>query len=277
MPEMPEVRTVSSDMNKLLKNKIIESVEVLRNKTIVGTTPKIFKDELKNAKILSITNIGKWIIFNLKEKYTILSHLRMTGKYFYYKNKEKATKHAHVLINFIDGSQLQFEDYRGFGTMELKNKDTFKDEKPISLLAPEPQNLDSVEFWNKLQKSRRAIKTLILDQSVVLGFGNIYVDETLWELKIHPETPGNKITKKQAEKILEFGAFIMDWSTKLGGSSISTYGSVNNKPGNFAQHLKIFRKNGQRCERCKKIIEKIRVGGRGTHFCPNCQIKHFLN
>ncbi|NQZ66127.1 MAG: bifunctional DNA-formamidopyrimidine glycosylase/DNA-(apurinic or apyrimidinic site) lyase [Mycoplasmatales bacterium] len=273
MPELPEVRTVSRALNEAVKDRVISNVKVFREKTIVGTSPKKLILAVGDAKIERVTNIGKWIVYLLDNDKVLLSHLRMTGKYYYYKDKQKPTKHTHVVFDFKDGSQLHFEDYRGFGTLELKDKKDYLDVKPLSKLAEEPQNMNYIHFWDKLQKSRRAIKTLILDQTIVLGFGNIYVDETLWELRIHPETPGNQISQKQAKDILKFGTYIMDWSTSLGGSTVSTYSSINNIEGSFSQYLKIFRKDGKPCPRCKSTIVKTKVNGRGTHTCPECQVK----
>ncbi len=271
MPEMPEVRTVSKDMDTLINGKTIKRVKVFTNKIIKDNTPKEFEALLKGETITKVTNIGKWIVVHLSNDKVYLSHLRMTGRYNMYNKETKPGPHTHISFLFTDRTELQFDDPRRFATAHIRTKDTLFTTKPISILAPEPDASQTDYFFNKINKSSRAIKTLVLDQSIILGYGNIYVDESLWMSEVHPLTKGNKITKPEAKMILTIGKKIMDKSTNLGGSSISTYGSVNGKPGRYAEHIKVFRKNGQPCPVCKTIIEKIRVGGRGTHFCPTCQ------
>ncbi|MCP4336345.1 MAG: bifunctional DNA-formamidopyrimidine glycosylase/DNA-(apurinic or apyrimidinic site) lyase [Mycoplasma sp.] len=271
MPEMPEVRTVSSDMNKLIKGKTIKKVLVFNEKIVKDNTPSEFIKFLEGEKILNISNIGKWIVTELTNEKIYLSHLRMTGRYNLHDKKHELGKHTHISFIFNDGAELTFEDPRRFATAHIRNKKDLWKTKPIITLGPEPDLKQVDYFFKKINKSRRPIKTLVLDQTIILGYGNIYVDESLWMSNIHPLTKGNQITKLEAKNILEIGKKIMDKSTKLGGSSISTYGSVNGKPGRYAEYIKVFRKNGKPCPNCKNIIKKIRVGGRGTHFCPNCQ------
>ncbi len=271
MPEMPEVRTVSKDMNTIVKQKTIKKVQVFTPKIVKEVAPIEFESFLTGETFISVTNIGKWIVAKLTNKKVFLSHLRMTGRYNFYDSPNKGTEHTHLIFTFTDNTQLHFDDPRRFATAHIRTNDTLLTTNPIKKLGPEPGVGDVDGFYKKIHKSRRAIKTLVLDQSIILGYGNIYVDETLWFNGIHPERPGNSITKIEAKKILEVGAKIMDKSTKLGGSSISTYGSVNGKPGRYAEYLQIFRKDGKPCPNCQSIIKKSRVGGRGTHFCPKCQ------
>ncbi|CAM9131060.1 bifunctional DNA-formamidopyrimidine glycosylase/DNA-(apurinic or apyrimidinic site) lyase [Mycoplasma marinum] len=272
MPEMPEVRTVTKDMNILVEGKTISRVEFPIPKILKDISWEDFEKSIANTKIVKVTNIGKWIVFKLTKSKIILSHLRMTGSYYYFDKKPKElVKHTCSIFIFDDESELHYVDPRKFGTMHLRDEETFLDKKPLLDLGKEPQNTNVDDFLESLKRTSRAIKTVILDQKHVLGFGNIYVDETLWEAKIHPETPAKNINKKQAKLILEIGARIMDHSTRLGGSSIQTYGSVNGKPGEYQNYLKVFGKAKNPCPRCKEILQKTKVNGRGTTTCPNCQ------
>ncbi|TCG10592.1 bifunctional DNA-formamidopyrimidine glycosylase/DNA-(apurinic or apyrimidinic site) lyase [Mycoplasma todarodis] len=274
MPEMPEVRTMVKGLNPLVSNKVIESVDFIVPKMLKEITESEFNKEVIGKTIKVVENIGKWIVFKLSEETIILSHLRMTGTYYFYNNKpNEISKHAGIIFKFTDGTELHFNDSRKFGTMHLRYLSNYLEMKPLDKLAKEPQDLEPEEFHKSLNKTSRAIKTVVLDQHHVIGFGNIYVDETLWEARIHPETPASKITLKEAKDILKIGASIMDHATKLGGSSIRTYGSVNGKPGEFQKFLKVFDRAGQECLRCKTTLQKSRVNGRGTVTCAKCQIK----
>ena len=274
MPEMPEVRTMIKGLNSVSRNKTISEVEFVVPKLLKEITEKEFSNKVVGKTIEGFENLGKWIIFKLSDDVIILSHLRMTGTYYFFKNKPKESpKHVGIIFRFKDGSELHFIDSRKFGTMHLRQRATYLGIKPLYKLAKEPQETNPKEFLKALKKTSRAIKTVILDQYHVIGFGNIYVDETLWKAKIHPETPASKITLKEAKNILEIGASIMDHATKLGGSSIRTYGSINGKPGEYQKHLKVFDKSGKECPRCQTILEKSRVNGRGTVTCPKCQLK----
>ncbi|MCP4354712.1 MAG: DNA-formamidopyrimidine glycosylase [Proteobacteria bacterium] len=214
------------------------------------------------------------MVFKLSKNIIILSHLRMTGTYYFYDKKPiERQKHTGIIFKFNDGTELHFIDSRKFGTLHLRNAIDYLNVKPLDKLAKEPQEISPEEFLKTLKKTTRAIKTVVLDQHHVIGFGNIYVDETLWKAKIHPETPASSITLQEAKDILEIGASIMDHATELGGSSIRTYGSVNGKPGTFQNFLQVFDKAGQECPRCKTILQKSRVNGRGTVTCEKCQLK----
>ncbi|NQZ29491.1 MAG: DNA-formamidopyrimidine glycosylase [Mycoplasmatales bacterium] len=274
MPEMPEVRTMIKGLNIVSHNKTIREVQFIVPKLLKEITEKEFSNEVIGKTIERFQNLGKWIIFELSGDTIILSHLRMTGTYYFFENKPKENpKHVGIIFRFNDGSELHFVDSRKFGTMHLRQKATYLKMKPLHKLAKEPQDTNPKEFLEMLKRTSRAIKTVILDQYHVIGFGNIYVDETLWKAKIHPETPAYKITLKEAKDILDIGTSIMDHATELGGSSIRTYGSVNGKPGEYQKHLKVFDKSGQECPMCKTILQKSRVNGRGTVTCPKCQIK----
>ncbi len=274
MPEMPEVRTMISGLNKVSLNKKIKDVKFIVPKMLKEIEPNNFNKQIMDTSINKIENIGKWILFKLSNKKVLLSHLRMTGTYYYFDSKpSENSKHVGIIFQFSDYSELHFVDSRKFGTMHLRDLENYLDLKPLNKLGKEPQETNPEDFLKSLQKTKRAIKTVILDQHHVIGFGNIYVDETLWKIKVHPETPADKITLEEAKDILSVGTLIMDHATKLGGSSIRTYGSVNGKPGEYQNYLKVFDKAGQECPRCSTILKKSRVNGRGTVTCEKCQIK----
>ncbi len=269
MPELPEVRTVCRYLNKAVKNKKIKNIYINLPKIIKNIDHNKFKEIVKGKKILKIFNVGKWIVFDIDNDYKILVHLRLEGKF---RNilKGQNPKHDHIIFNFEDKTNLYFNDSRQFGTFHLLKGD-YLNQKPLSLLGKEAQNTDVNWLHQKLSKKRIPIKTSLLDQKILVGLGNIYVNEVLWIEKIEPETPSNKITIKQLKKILKTSYEIMEKSYKLGGSTIDSYVALNSKEGLFQNFLNVHTKKDLPCPRCKEKILKKWVGGRGTYYCFKCQ------
>ncbi|UUM19446.1 DNA-formamidopyrimidine glycosylase [Mycoplasma sp. 1018B] len=271
MPEMPEVITVCKNLNALIVNKTISKVEIFKDKMIQNVTVNEFINNLEGETILSITNFGKHIIFNLTNEKHIISHLRMTGKYNTYKRRRELEAHDYVVFTFSDNSALFYNDYRQFGTFHFKYSNELFNTLPLSKLAQEPAKLNIDQTWEKIKKRRIKIKTLLLDQSIVVGIGNIYANEALWDQKIHPATNICNLTKKKFRQIIKSAQLIMEKSTALGGSSIQSYTSVDGKKGFFQNFLKVHGHENDPCVRCGFKIIKIFLNQRGTYFCPECQ------
>ena len=167
---------------------------------------------------------------------------------------------------------MRFNDLRKFGFMKLV-KDSGELEELLSGFGPEPLTPEFTlkSFKEIVTKSARAVKVVIMDQTKIAGVGNIYADEALWRAKIHPEKPANKLSDKELKDLYEAIIFVIKEGIKDRGTSVDQYFDVYSKSGKHAKNLKVFRLDGEPCPRCGKTIKKIRVGGRGTHFCPNCQ------
>lgn len=269
MPELPEVKTVCSILDNNLKNKTIANIEVKSEKLIKEISVNEFKQTLLNKKIASIKNKGKFILFYLSDNLVMLSHLRMEGKYHFEEWENK--KHDHVIFTFTDGSKLFYNDTRKFGTFHLKTIDDYLITKPLNEMGPEPIDEDIDDLYKKISSKRRAIKTMLLDQSILSGLGNIYVDEVLWSAKVHPETQAYKISKNKLQEILDHAIQILDKATKAGGTTIRSYTSIDKTNGGYQDFLNVHTKVGRPCPRCKTKIEKIKVNGRGTYYCPKEQ------
>ncbi|URZ86748.1 DNA-formamidopyrimidine glycosylase [Floricoccus penangensis] len=273
MPELPEVENVRRGLTNLVKGKKISSVEA-RYPRMVLTGAEEFEKALKNQTINSVERRGKYLIFKLDED-VFVSHLRMEGKYNLYQDEIPENKHYHIFFNFEDGSTLVYQDVRKFGTMELMKESELDDYFSRKKIGPEPtfEDFDSKEFYKSLHKSKKIIKPYLLDQSLVAGLGNIYVDEVLWRAKIYPADPANIIPIANIEKLHDAIIEVLQQSVELGGSSIRTYKNALGEEGKFQNHLKVYGKQGTPCPRCGTTIEKMKVSGRGTHFCPKCQPK----
>ncbi|WP_445448625.1 DNA-formamidopyrimidine glycosylase [Enterococcus faecalis] len=272
MPELPEVETVVRKLKKSIIGKQIKNVIILCPKIVEYPDVKKFKKFLNNEKIISISRRGKYLIFNL-EHWDLISHLRMEGNYEYCIEAKNISKHTHLIFIFSDNSELQYCDTRKFGRMVLLEKNTSSSYKGISKLGPEPlsDEFNLFDFIKVLRNSKRAIKPLLLEQRIVAGLGNIYVDEVLWEAKIHPQKRANTLSKKEIIILRLSIIKILSSAVKVGGTMIRSYFNNFNEAGGYQNFLKVYGKNGYPCLRCGAIISKIKVAQRGTHFCPYCQ------
>lgn len=274
MPELPEVETVRKGLEQLVVGKVIEKVTVHWPRIIEEPDVPLFCQLLKGQRILAIQRRGKFLIFKLTD-HDLVSHLRMEGKYEFFPEATTAqlTKHTHVLFDFTDGSQLQYRDVRKFGRMALLAKDSADSYKGIQQLGPEPLPDQFVlqEFKKGLRRSHKAIKPLLLDQRLVTGLGNIYVDEALWQAKIHPEQPANTLTDGEITTLHEAIIDVLARAVTAGGTTIRTYLNALGEAGTFQLSLNVYGQTGKPCPRCGREIIKIKVAQRGTHLCPNCQ------
>lgn len=272
MPELPEVETVRRGLEKLVKNKKIKNVQVLWPKIIEQPEVPIFEATLIGETIESIGRRGKFLIFHLSH-YEMISHLRMEGKYQYFEKEEPIDKHTHVIFSFEDGSQLRYHDVRKFGRMTIVEKGASNTYKGILKLGPEPlPDLFLLkDFTVGLQKSHKAIKPLLLDQKLVTGLGNIYVDEALWEAKSHPEQPADSLRPKEIKLLRQAIIDVLSRAVEAGGTTIRSYLNALGESGSFQVALHVYGQTGEACIRCQTPIVKTKVAQRGTHYCPTCQ------
>ena len=271
MPELPEVETVRQTLKKYLIGQKIKEIYAPYPK-IIKMELSDFKEKLINQTFRDIKRYGKYLFF-VMDDYTLVSHLRMEGKYFIRNSLNELTKHEHVIFKLQENSFLSYHDVRKFGTMELieKGKEfTLFSVKKLGVEANQ-DNIDFNAIFPKFHQAKRPIKSVLLDQSVITGLGNIYVDETLFRSKIHPEELSSDLTKYEITDILSNAKKVLDKAIKLGGTTIRTYQSSLGVDGRFQNELKVHTKVNEPCPVCGTSIVKIKVGGRGTYLCPNCQ------
>lgn len=272
MPELPEVQTVCTTLKLLILNKKIDNVEVMYEKILKNSDNIEFCNKLSNQTLLDIRRIGKYILFDF-DKYTLVSHLRMEGKYNYYEDTDNYKKHDLVSFNFTDNTQLVYNDVRKFGTMELVLKGEEDSLKSIKVLGYEPfDKRVTIDYLKEKIKNRKTtVKQFLLDQSVLTGLGNIYVDEVLFLCKIHPLTTINNLTNDDLNNIIQVSIKVLNKAISEGGTTVKSFAISGNVTGMFQHSLNVYQRAKQECFVCNGIISKIKVGGRGTHFCENCQ------
>ncbi len=274
MPELPEVQTIVNDLNAAdLIGITIRTAGVFWPRTVAEPSPSLFCRQIKGQKFTAIRRRGKYLVFEVDDGHTMLLHLRMSGRLHLVSADVPRNKHEHVILGFNDGRQLRFHDTRKFGRLHL-----LKDPERIL----ERQGLEPLEagftakaLAERLKYRKRLLKPLLLDQTFIAGLGNIYVDEALWEAKLHPcrqaaslSTSEIKVLHRTIPRVLKKG--LKNLGTTLGTGKGNFY-SVANRRGRNKDQLKVFRRAGLACPRCESSIERIIVGQRSTHICSNCQ------
>lgn len=274
MPELPEVETIRRTLEHLIAGKTVEKVDVFWPKMIKRPDDaKEFARLLEGKTVQTIARRGKFLKFVFDDT-VLVSHLRMEGRYSVHSEpKEPKNKHVHVIFTFTDGTELRYQDVRKFGTMHLFPKGEEERFPPLSELGVEPFSKQfTLEFlYHKLQKTKRTIKTTLLDQKIVVGIGNIYADEALFRAGIHPLTAASEIAKDKAAALHEAIRMTLKKAVEEGGTTVRSYVNGAGDMGMFQQYLYVYGRKNEPCRRCQTMIEKIKVGGRGTHYCPKCQ------
>lgn len=268
MPELPEVVTVVSTLQHQIANKKIVGIDTYYDDIIVGDIIN-FKSNLIGQHFKVFTHRGKYCVFGMDRGYLIV-HLRMEGKFFLKPTSFIKDKHEHVIFHLND-IDLRYCDTRKFGKMEYISYpyDLFN----LHNLGLEPfDNLLTDQYLYDAIKSKKvAIKTLLMDQHIIAGIGNIYSDEILFACHIHPLTKGCYITKQQCADIIKATQKILREAISLGGSTVRSYTSSLGVTGKFQNNVRVYGKNNCQCFNCKTMIQRIIVNGRSACFCPNCQ------
>jgi formamidopyrimidine-DNA glycosylase len=273
MPELPEVETVKRTLSQLVIGKTIDEIEVGWAKIIKEPDDvEQFKTLLIGQTIESIGRRGKFLIFHLNDV-VLVSHLRMEGRYGVYKKDEDMAAHTHVVFRFTDGTELRYQDVRKFGTMHVFAKGSEETLLPLSQLGLEPfsKAFTVGHLLNSMRKTNRKIKIALLDQKTVVGLGNIYVDEALFRAGILPERLANSLTEEEFNDLHTCIIETLQQAVDLGGSSIKSYVNGQGEMGMFQQKLNVYGRKEEPCRKCGTPIIKTVVGGRGTHYCMNCQ------
>jgi len=277
MPELPEVETVKRTLNQLIVGKKIERVTVSLPRIIQRPDDALqFAHLLEGHTFQQVERRGKFLRLVL-DGLVLVSHLRMEGRYGLYRSDEPVEKHTHVIFHFTDQTELRYKDVRQFGTMHLFEPGQEFEMAPLNKLGLEPldEQFTFEKFRAVIGKRTTHIKPTLLNQAYVVGIGNIYVDETLFRAGIHPEQKANTLSDEQLEAIYHAVIATLEEAVEAGGSSIKSYVNGQGEMGMFQQYLKIYGRKDEPCVHCGTAVVKTVVGGRGTHYCPQCQPDSF--
>lgn len=271
MPEKPEVMTVVKNLIPRIVGKRITGCNVYWDNIIVSPTTDEFKKKIIGEKINDIVTRGKFIVVGL-DHYSLLIHLRMEGKFFFRKKGDSIAKHEHVEFILDDDISFRYHDVRKFGKMYLINKEDTYLVKPLSELGLEFYDDIKKEYlYEKIHKLKLPIKTILLDQSIICGIGNIYDDEILFMSGISPTRRACDVSISECDEIINNCRDVLERAIEAGGTTIKSFTSSEGVHGLFQHELLVHGKDNEKCPKCGELIEKTRVGGRGTYYCNNCQ------
>lgn len=277
MPELPEVELVIKSLNRLIKNRKIISAELLRERLAPFNSPEEFAKRLENTTINTVTRRGKHILIQLDNQYTLMVHLRMSGRFLFLSFESENPKFTHAVFYFQDESRLVFSDQRHFGFMRIIKTSELNETKELKKLAPEPF---SEEFSNKyfremLKTSTRTLKEFLLDQTKVCGLGNIYAAEAMFLARINPQTPANKVSAVKANRLHKFIREVLAESIEHGSTMNVNPENIDGSyyGGGYENHWRVYNQEGEPCQTCETKIKRLKQGGRSSYFCPKCQRK----
>lgn len=290
MPELPEVETVRRGLAELLPGKIVKKASVFDSPKSFPNSPKDVEEFLYGAKVIDVRRRAKVLLIDFNSQYSLVAHLKMTGQMIYRGEKKFAGGHptdsligelpdrsTRVQIDFTDDTRLFFNDQRKFGWLKLMPTAEIENLPFMQKVGPEPldKNTTAEDFITRTRRRNNSmIKPALLDQSTIAGVGNIYADESLWAAKIHPETRVRNIPDSQLKTLFSELKKILQLSIDQGGSTDKNYVDAEGRKGNYLKFAHVFRREGQPChDHPDQEIIKTKVGGRGTHTCPICQIK----
>ncbi len=288
MPELPEIETVRLQLNKALVGRRIESVEVRNTKTFLGK-----KDAIEGKKVITVRRRAKVLIIDLEGAIDIAFHFKMSGQLILDEDEDNTTindrivgghptadftgklpsSHTRVIFH-LDKGVLYFNDQRMFGWVKAAPKEEIEQMKFLQELGPEPFEINDEEFTVRVSKSKRPIKLVLMDQTVISGVGNIYANDALWEAQVDPKRPANTLKALDYKNLFEGVNLVLQEGIKYGGATAADakYIDLRGLGGHYQEHFRTYDQEGKKCARNDGgVIEKYTLGGRGTYWCPKCQ------
>lgn len=265
MPELPEVETIKRDLTKKLVGKKIIEVKLIKSAVIKEPGPAEFVKLLVGETVKEIIRRAKLLIIKLRDDRFLIIHLRISGWLFLGQEHPD----ARIIFKFNDKTYLNYMDGRLLGQLRLRK--SYEDLKFIQELAKEPFDISAEEFFKNLTGKKTKIKPLLLDQTFIAGIGNIYAQEALFISGIDPRRPANSLTEKEAVKLHQAIVDVLNEGIKHRGSSVDIYRDTSGQTGGMEKLLQVYGKENTPCCKCKTLISKIALGGRGTCYCQKCQ------
>ena len=275
MPELPEVELVARALDRLLRGQRIASAKLLRARLAPESTPREFARCLRGARVEEVGRRGKHILVHLESGRVLLTHLRMTGRFLLLPEARPLPKHTHALFRLDDGRRLAFTDQRHFGLMKLARADELGTVKELRGLAPEPfSDAFTPDYLARiLSRTRRTLKSVLLDQAKVNGLGNIYASEVLFHARTNPFRMASTIPRRRAARLHRAILEVL-------GEAINHGSTMNVNPedidssyfgGGYRGHWRVYDREGAPCPNCGASIQRLTHAGRSTYFCARCQ------
>ncbi len=271
MPELPEVETVVRDLRPHLIGRRLGTIQAGSKRLRQPWSPT-WNEVLHGRCVQEVSRRGKWIVVRVEGGPYLVIHLGMTGQLRVVPTATELAGHTHLVLQLDDEQQLRFRDIRRFGgatvLLQPAALDQFFQDKG---LGPEPFDLGPGYWQQRLSATERCLKAILLDQRVIAGVGNIYADESLFEARLHPARSGRSLNRAEAGRLRKAIVTVLERAIELRGSSIRNFVGGCGLKGNYQEKFRVYGRTGQPCRRCRTPIERLRLAGRSTHFCPHCQ------
>lgn len=272
MPELPEVETLRRSLLPFLPTPVIKNVDIMHPSVIFPSSESEFRKNLVGKSIIHANRRGKYLVLVLSPQGSLVIHLRMTGQFFYRppKNISEKIPHTHVMIHFEDGSAFHYADVRRFGRICYYETQIL--DSGYCALGPEPfDDRFNLEYLRTLGKRKAPIKSILLQQHLIAGLGNIYADEALFRARIHPLRGADSLSDFEWFQLYQSIRSVITEAVEARGSSISDYLDANRQKGSFQTHWSVYQKTSSPCVHCGAPIQRTKIAGRSSHFCPVCQ------
>jgi formamidopyrimidine-DNA glycosylase len=271
MPELPEVETVVRRLRSSVVNQKIQKVRIVTPK-IVRPPAGPFIKSLQGAIIRKISRKGKFILITLDPAGTLILHLKMTGQVLLETTATPGDQHTHLILSFYSSPiHMHYRDIRKFGFFDFLSGGAVGEPLYLKKIGPDPLEISPKTFFERIRHKKRSIKSVLLDQSVISGLGNIYVDESLFLSGVHPQIKASTLSPDQARTLFRIIKKILNRAIDLQGSTLRNFRTPDGNSGGYQKFHQVYRRKGQSCPRCGSSIAKMIVAGRGTHYCPSCQ------
>lgn len=273
MPEMPEVEIIRRYLDKQTAGKKIMDLDIRLPRMIKWPDTEGFRAMVTGRTIKGMNRRGKYLLMELDNGNEVVFHLRMTGRLVFEPTGKTTDSHARVIFHLQDGASLVYGDTRTLGTIHGIKPEERTMLKGLAEMGPEPLSADFTAKYLEQAVSRRktAIKSFLLNQKYIGGIGNIYADEALFLAGIHPLRPASSLSAGECQRLLKSVNQVIAAGIEDGGTTFRDYQNGEGGKGSHQDHLYVYARKGEPCRNCQTPIERIIVGGRGTHFCPHCQ------
>lgn len=273
MPELPEVETIRRSLVDKVEGRQIHGVEILLPRLIKWPSAHEFQALVTGKTIQQLDRKGKYLILRLEDNMTIVIHLRMTGRLYFVNSGEKPDRFTHIIFDLGTGNKLFYADTRTLGTLYAMPESELWRIAGLASMGPEPLSAEfsPAYFCGLLSARKGRIKALLLNQKLIGGLGNIYVDEALAIAGIDPDRLAYTLNEEEAARLYQAVNQVIDEGINHGGTTFRDYRDGTGKSGSHQNYLSVYGRKGQPCKRCGAPIERKEVAGRGTHYCPNCQ------
>jgi formamidopyrimidine-DNA glycosylase len=273
VPELPEVETIVADLRPHLTGLTIVSCDLLFPTIVRHPEPEAFIDSVAGRRIAAVRRRGKYILIDLENEVLLIVHLGMTGQLRLVDPLTPLQKHTHAVFGLDDGRHLRYRDPRRFGRLLLGTEESLLSAKKLPRLGPEPidPSFAAEELYRSLRKRRTSLKAVLLDQRAIAGVGNIYADESLHRARLRPDRLAGSLSRKSAQRLHESLRFSLLMAIQNRGSSVDTYRDAWGEIGGQQEKLLVYGRAGEPCFTCGRPLALIRIAGRSTVFCRNCQ------